>query len=298
MGSNPTGPALLSSVDSRFSLFVTDEKGKTVSVNDLSKGKLVKIITKLSSIRKRKFSRHKETKYGNINKGFTEAELKHFFSVCKNEKAYLAFFLMASLGLRVGEVVEVKASDIDPVKHKLRVSTEKAHTGDFLFLHNRVRKILYLWVRKFQEKIVQNDGFILFSDNPNGKRKNLSADWLRNEFREVCYLADLNEFYAYGDDVNNPNCKKMVKGRKLHRLTTHSLRHYFITHVYKKSKDPVHTQKLARHREFKSTQVYINTSQEDIDKTMREVFEGEDVKVEDEVQDFLKLYETWKKIKK
>lgn len=271
-------------MDNGSSFVVSDKKKGFVPVEELSKDKLTKLITKLSRIKKYKYKKNREPKYGNINKGFTETELKHFFSVCKNEKAYLAFFLMANLGLRVGEVVNIKIEDIDLFKHKLRISTEKAHTGDLLYMPNQVQKLLYGWVQKFQQKIMQHDGFILFSDSG---RKNLSPNWLRNEFREVCYLADLNEFYDY--------CKK---GRKLHRLTTHSLRHYFITYVYKKSKDPIHTQRLARHREFKSTQTYIHASQEDIDATMREVFDDEGVKVDDEVLDFLKLYETWKKVKK
>ena len=102
---------------------------------------------KLGKIKKRKFNRSKETKYGNINRGFTEEELKKFFKCCKNEKAYLAFFLMANLGLRVGEVVKIKTEDIDFIKKKIRISTEKAHTGDFLYLHSRVQKLLLYWVQ-------------------------------------------------------------------------------------------------------------------------------------------------------
>ena len=123
------------------------EEKKFVKVEELSYHKLSGLIKKISKIKETKYKRSKETKYGNINRGFTEEELKKFFKCCKNEKAYLAFFLMANLGLRVGEVVKIKTEDIDFIKKKIRISTEKAHTGDFLYLHSRVQKLLLYWVQ-------------------------------------------------------------------------------------------------------------------------------------------------------
>ncbi|HJO14520.1 MAG TPA: hypothetical protein QGG70_00550 [Candidatus Pacearchaeota archaeon] len=53
----------------------------------------------LSKIKEKRFRKKSGKKYGNLNKGFTEAELRHFFNCCKNSKAHLAFQLMAGLGL-------------------------------------------------------------------------------------------------------------------------------------------------------------------------------------------------------
>jgi len=78
------------------------------SIENLSKHELENLIKRLSKIKKKKYLRSKDTKYGNLNKGFTEGELRHFFNCCKNPKGHLAYQLMANLGLRVGEVVRIK----------------------------------------------------------------------------------------------------------------------------------------------------------------------------------------------
>jgi len=237
------------------------------SLQDLSRNKLENLMKCISKVKERKYRKKSETKYGNLNKGFTEGELRHFFNCCKNSKAHLAFQLMAGLGLRVGEVVNLRIDDINFHKNTIRIETEKAKTIDFMHLHVRVRKLLHSWVQKFQNRILANNGYILFSDNKlkaNQSQLHISPHWLRNEFRSICFLAGLNENYGISDET-----RKGKRQRKLYRLTTHSLRHYFITKVYKNCKNPLHTQKLARHQDFKSTQNYIHINQEEVDKVLK-----------------------------
>jgi integrase len=263
-----------------------DEK---IPIDKLSKNKLVTLISKCSELRKTKYERRKETRYGNLNRGFTESELKLFLQSCKNKKAKLAFFLMSQLGLRVGEVVKLQLEDIDFHKNKIRVFTEKAHTTDFLFLHVEVRKVLYDWVRLYLDKIQMKGNYILFSDNLHSGREYVSPDWLRKYFRERCHLCGLNT--DYGTSKESVDGKR---ARKLYRLTTHSLRHYFVTRVYRKTKNPLHTQRLARHLDFKATQIYIRTDPEELDQTLADVFEEDDVK-ESDIKEFVKAYAAWKK---
>lgn len=61
-----------------------------MALEDLSQDRLKKLISAVSETRKRKYSRRKERKYGNLNKGFTDEELKKFFSFCDNPKAFLS----------------------------------------------------------------------------------------------------------------------------------------------------------------------------------------------------------------
>ena len=81
--------------------------GKPLPTNleDLSQDRLKKLITAVSETRKKKYGRNNTKKYGNLNKGFTDEELNKFFKFCSHPKAYACFYLMANLGLRVGEVV-------------------------------------------------------------------------------------------------------------------------------------------------------------------------------------------------
>lgn len=253
--------------------FVVDSGGKTYSIDDIPKQKLIGLITALSRVRKRRYSRLKEKKYGNLNKGFTHEELLKFFGACKQPKARLAFMMQAFLGLRVGEVVKVKAEDIDFFNNRIRVFTEKARVTDFLYLHESIRGVLHTWINENPNQIKEHGGYVLFSENVTENRQHISDAWLRKEFRDVCKLAGLDEWYAEADDTDHPVRKRNGRNRKLHRLTTHSLRHYFITKVYNSSKNIKHTQKLARHTDIKSTQVYIYTNPEELEETMRQVFE-------------------------
>ncbi|MDH3353418.1 MAG: hypothetical protein OEL87_03145, partial [Nanoarchaeota archaeon] len=136
--------------------------------------------------------------------------------------------------------------------------------------------------------------FILYSDKNN--RANISPAWLRKEFRQVAKNAKLDEVYGIAEDINNP-LSHILGERKLYRLTTHSLRHYFITKVYGDCKDPLKTQKLARHGEFKSTQNYIHLNQNELDKTLSNIFGIEPSAGKEEVSEFVNFYKTWRAMK-
>ena len=103
-------------------------------LQNLSKHKLQALCDKIGEIRKKKYPDKHKRKYGNLNKGFTEEELKKFLKGCRNEKTYLAFSLMAGLGLRVGEVVMIKIDDLDFVKNKIKIFTEKDHRTESMQL--------------------------------------------------------------------------------------------------------------------------------------------------------------------
>ena len=89
-----------------------EEKGlsegqEKLQLKDLNNSQIGDLMKELSRIRKQKYVRSKETKYGNLNRGFTDGELRRFLSCCTHKKANLAFTMQAYLGLRVGEVVKV-----------------------------------------------------------------------------------------------------------------------------------------------------------------------------------------------
>ncbi|MFH1073082.1 MAG: hypothetical protein V1743_06660 [Nanoarchaeota archaeon] len=58
----------------------------TGSLWDLKKHEIEEAIAKLSLVMRKKYPKKKETKYGSINKGFTDEELALFLGACRNEK--------------------------------------------------------------------------------------------------------------------------------------------------------------------------------------------------------------------
>lgn len=236
-----------------------------------SKNRLARVITVLSQERKDRYKRYPGPKYGSINRGFREPEINALFNHIKNSKAKLSCYIMQYLGTRISEVVKIsiakgddprKRNYLDLENRKLYLWTLKSQQPDVLHLHQAIYDILCKWVEEHQAAIIAHGGYILWS-GPYSRtgHPHVSPNWLRKEFREARSAAALG--YSYDKSRN---------GRPLYRLTTHSLRHTFITNVYRSCRDPKITQRLARHKDFDSTGTYIHVLPEELDATMERAF--------------------------
>jgi len=203
---------------------------------------------------------------------------------------------MAFLGLRISEAVKVNVSDIDFKNRMIRVYSPKTGNIDFLYLHDEIYELLENRVRT--DEIMEHDGYLLHPQYCSGsKRKHVSKNCVRSHFRRYLKAAGLDDAYAI---INNTGGQPGSK-RQLYRLSTHSLRHYFITRVYKKTLDPMITQRLARHSSFNTTQVYINMAKNDDVNGMKKAFDENEGPKESsnleptELYQFIQFYEEWKK---
>jgi len=174
--------------------------------------------------------------------------------VIDNKKHLLCFKLQAYLGLRISEAVKVNLNSIDLERRKIRVYSEKTKQVDFLHLHDLAFETIQNWVRRHQKEIEEHNGFLIFSEYSDG---HIKKDVMRKFFKDYLKKARLDDIYVELATTGK-QCYGKAKSRKLYRLSTHSLRHYYVTKVYRKTLNPVVTQMCARHREFKSTSCYIN----------------------------------------
>lgn len=234
-------------------------------LHSLRQEQLWKLIKALSEERKVRYARHRQRKYGNMNKGFSPEELRRFFLMPMHPTARLAFLVMAFRGLRIGEVVRIRAQDIDLQQRRLYLHTEKAGTNDSLFLDDYLYTLLDNRLRNHQDAITAHQGYLLYRGKGANPNEYISPNWLRNEFRRVIKEAGLDRCYAESDERTGRT------PRKLHRLTTHSLRHTFATRFYKKTKDLILTSKALRHRDTKSTITYIHSDQTELDTQLQEL---------------------------
>jgi integrase len=201
-------------------------------------------------------------KYGSLNKGFTDNQLQVFFRAINNEKHRLLFSYQAQLGLRIGEVVKLNLKDIDFKTRELRVFTEKAHTLDTLIIPLTLFNETNTYIECFRNEIALNQGYIFFRDQSKSHRVEpyLEPNYIRKVFRYYVSEAMLDED-AYGTSEED----KGRAIRQLHRLTTHSLRHYAITKFAKACNgNLVLTSRFARHSEPTMTMTYINTQKEEL----------------------------------
>jgi integrase len=181
--------------------------------------------------------------------------------VIKEDRFRLLFSYQAYLALRIGEVCVLNLKDFNFEIRELRIKTEKAHTLDTLKIPQFLYGLTLEYIGKHNKEIEASQGYLFYPDKKgHSDMPHLNLNYVRAVFRYYAQLAGLTEVY----DTTEESVPKRAK-RKLHRLTSHSLRHYGITTFNRAVHgDIILTQKYARHREIGSTQVYIYTSKEEL----------------------------------
>ena len=229
---------------------------------ELAKNEVEELRSAIKGNYLKRFRRPKIAKYGTLNKGFTEAQLKSFLFVIRNDKHRLLFQYQAELGLRCGEVVKVNVKDIDFESRELKIRTEKARQLDSLIIPIPLFRETLEFIKANQSQIEQNQGYVFFREARYSSRKEepwLELNYIRRIFREYIQQANLDEVY----DVSEEDGTRTP--RRLHRLTTHSLRHYAITRFARSTNgNVVLTSRFARHRDMSTTSRYINTDKKEL----------------------------------
>lgn len=228
---------------------------QSIDLSLLSKHELEELQHACRKELQKRFIRRKKRKYGTMFKAFRPEELRIFFSHVGNEYALLSYMNMAYAGLRVSEAVRIRAEHVDLSANVLSVQSLKTGLADEVPLCPAL-------VAQLERALERTPTGYL---TPGKSHGHLSADWLRNYFREVVNKAGLDQTYGESEERGR-------KPRKLHRLTTHSLRHYFVTMVYNSCKNQKVAQRLARHTSMASTGGYIHASEEELSTTVLNAF--------------------------
>ncbi len=236
----------------------------------LPKHDLVELRMMMVSQFKKRFKKSRIPKYGSLNKGFDEREIAAFFRVVDNPKFHLLFSYQAQLGLRIGEVVRINIKDIRFESRELVVKTEKAMTLDTLLIPAPLFKETLDYIESSSGSVEKAQGFIFFKEAGKSRTPEpyLDQNYVRNAFREYVRKANLDEVYDQSDESRPGRVP-----RRLHRLTTHSLRHYAITRFAEQTNGNVFlTSKFARHIKPDVTTTYINTNKKQLYENMDGAF--------------------------
>ena len=163
-----------------------------------------------------------------VNRSFTPGEMRQFFSAVDNEKHLICFKLMRYLGLRVGEAVRVRLEDLtlDGANPRIGIINRKTRGEDsppeYLNLSENLLVPLKAYVKDHAAQIRANQGYLIYSERSRTKG-HATEGAMRVHFRGYVEKAGLNETYA--DIATTPGQRGKLGRRKLHRFTTHSLRH-------------------------------------------------------------------------
>ncbi len=243
----------------------------------LSKWRVEELRALVSKHHEIKWRRRTYRKYGSLNKGFTLEELTKFLEAVKEPRHKLLFEYQAYLALRVGEVCKLNIRDFDFNTRELKIKTEKAHTLDVLIVPRFLFEETLAYVRERTKEIDGAQGYLFYTDKTRSHtdKPYFDLDYIRKVFRYYISLTGLNEVYDTTDETT-PNRAK----RRLHRLTTHSLRHFGITAFNRAvGGDIMLTKAYARHREVSSTQVYVYTSKDELYSAIDNTFVRSEISV-------------------
>ena len=159
----------------------------------------------------------------------SDAELRHLFFAPQRLKQRVLFALIYSAGLRVGEVCNLKISDIDSDRMLIRVVKSKGKQDRYLPLSVYVLKGLRKYVKSAKPKVY------LF----NGKIK--GAPLGRSAVQQSFRLA-------------------LKKAGIIKDVSVHSLRHTYATHLLEQHVDIVTIKELLGHANIETTMMYLHVA--------------------------------------
>jgi site-specific recombinase XerD len=162
---------------------------------------------------------------------FSPDELVKFFSCVKNHKHRVMLMTAYGAGLRISELIKLKVSDIDSKRMMIRVEDGKGGRDRYTILSPRLLEQLRTYWKKYRP----DPRYWLF---PNGKTKT--------------HLTKTSPRLAFD------TAKKKSKIKK--KVTFHSLRHSFATHMLEAGVDIRTIQVLMGHSSIGSTAKYLHVA--------------------------------------
>ncbi len=178
------------------------------------------------------FERPKEGRY--LPQVFNQKEIKRLLNSVSNVKHKLILSIIYSSGLRLGESVNLKLSDIDTRRKLIWIRQAKGKKDRYSLLSESIIPLLKLYYNTHKPKIW------LFENQEGGQYSKSSVQKI---FRKAKAKAKIKRFGG-----------------------VHTLRHSFATHLLDKGTDLRYIQELLGHRSSKTTEIYTHVTKRDIGK--------------------------------
>ena len=156
-------------------------------------------------------------------------EIKALFNNLTNLKHKTLLSLLYSGGLRIGEALNLKIGDIDSKRMLIHIKQAKGKKDRYTLLSHSFLKLIREYYLAYKPKVFLFEGL-------NGKQ--------------------------YSNASAQAVLKKALKNTKINkRVTLHTLRHSFATHLLENGTDIRYIQELLGHSSPKTTMIYTHVSQ-------------------------------------
>ena len=164
----------------------------------------------------------------------SEDEITEILNAVENIKHKAILICMYSAGLRISEVIRLKIKDIDSKRMQIRIEQSKGNKDRYTLLSTKTLEILRKYFVEYKPKIWLFEG-------QSGEQ--YSSRSIQNILRAA---------------VAKTNIKKKV--------TPHTLRHSFATHLLENGTDLRYIQSLLGHESSKTTEVYTHITTKGFDQ--------------------------------
>lgn len=176
--------------------------------------------------------RPREAKY--LPEVLSQNEIKLILKNTENKKHKAIIMTIYSAGLRVSEATNLKLKDIDSQRMQIRVEQAKGKKDRYTLLSVKTLEVLRQYVSEFKPKVWLFEG-------ADGKQ------YSRRSIGELLHKA-----------VQKTGIKK--------RVTVHTLRHSFATHLLEAGTDLRYIQNLLGHQNTKTTEIYTHITTKGFDQ--------------------------------
>jgi integrase/recombinase XerD len=170
---------------------------------------------------------------------------KRYITGIRN-RAILA--VMANMGLRVSEVVNIKPGDTNLTKRKLRVVNGKGGVDRDLIIPEYTAEILKEW-KKAKPK-GSRYFFTTIKDKSGGQFASSKGSQV-----SVRYIQFMVKRYAKKAGIDKD-------------ITPHTLRHTFATTFIRQGQNVMKLKKVLGHSDISTTQIYVTLANKDIEEAM------------------------------
>ena len=161
-------------------------------------------------------------------------EISSILKLTENLKHKAILSVIYSAGLRIGELINLKIKDIDSERRQIRIEQGKGKKDRYTLLSNKTLDLLRTYFKEYKPKEY------LFEGQECGQ---YSARSIQTFFQEICKKAGIKK-----------------------KVSVHTLRHSFATHLLENGTDLRYIQVLLGHESSKTTEIYTHVTTKGIDQ--------------------------------
>jgi len=165
---------------------------------------------------------------------FNTDEIVRILQLTENLKHRAILSVIYSAGLRISEVINLKIKDIDAGRKQIRIEQSKGKKDRYTLLSEKTLELLRIYFKAYHPKVY------LFEGADGGQYSTRSVQMF---FKDICRKAGIKK-----------------------KVSVHTLRHSFATHLLENGTDLRYIQSLLGHESSKTTEVYTHITNKGFDQ--------------------------------